>query len=178
MLPKLPKTEIQQMKLSDLNKPGDDLLKPLLPVRYDYILPADNDTLTHESVSYLAWLHPVIIHGPRNEVIGNIRIFHLFLALSGNNSEKLIPVRKIVGPGRYSRKEISQLACRDIVLSVASFTIRRPAPTLYASCHEYSTFSKEKDPIFANQSSRTMAKTFDVTVNTLRRLITESYCNE
>lgn len=176
-MPRLPKLETLHMDLSELTKPGTDLLKPLQPAQYNFILPAKSHTFTKESMSFLNLLHPLIAYGPKNEIVGNIRIFHHLLALSKENPHKIIPVRKITGPCNYTREELSRFACRDIVMSAATFTIRQPAPTIYYSCHEYSTFSKDKDPIFVDQTSRTLAKNLGVTVTTLRRLITESYCN-
>jgi len=178
MMPRLPNLETVHVKLSELIMPGADLLKPLQPARYNFILPAKNHTFNDESMSFLNLWHPLIAYGPKNEIVGNIRIFQHLLALSKVDPHKMIPVRKITGPRSYTRDELSQFACRDIVLSATAFTIRQPAPTIYYSCHDYSTFSSDKNPIFVDQTSRTLAKNLGVTVNTLRRLVTESYCNE
>lgn len=158
-------TESIILPLSAVKPPKEDLLAPLRPLDYKFHLPADGSNLTQAFASQLAWAHPPIIHGKNNEVICGLRVYQLLLATHDDHQKKC-PFRRI--KTHLTRKELRGLACTDIFLTATALTMPDAAPFAYAFCRDIPEILAIKP--FKNEQLRPMAKMFDLSPTTLRKL--------
>ena len=163
-------TQPMKIALCDLTATGDNRLKPLRDADHQYWLPTQSGAISKTFANFLAWAHPPIVYGHRNEVVVNIRIFQIMVAVYGEQSDKVIPVRKFKS-SNLSKAEVDEIACTDVALSTASFSIKDAAPTLFAFCRNFEKYGLTSLNLFETMSIRAMAKVFNISTTTLQKVV-------
>ena len=163
-------TQPMKIALCDLTATGDNRLKPLRDADHRYWLPTQSGAISKTFANFLAWAHPPIVYGPQNEVVVNIRVFHIMVAVYGEQSDKVIPVRKFKS-SNLSKAEVDEIACTDVALSTTAFSIRDAAPTLFAFCRNFEKYGLTSLNLLETMTIRAMAKVFSISPNTLQKVV-------